>query len=328
MEKKTKGLEHVILDPPGQAEVTASGAILTEALAASFPSVAVGVPDASGRTNPVAFMSNVLCCVPAGEDFLPLWVSPSAWQEQSGLPGRYSPGQRQEPSYLRPRLPLSLRSPWVCRTPLAGLTLWLLCPTCCAACLQGHLPLSPVAASPVQPGLEHLQGWGSLGFPVQCALISLHWHREKFCQHVLCDDGEDFLPLWVSPSAWQEQSGLPGRYSPGQRQEPSYLRPRLPLSLRSPWVCWTPLAGLTLWLLCPTCCAACLQGHLPLSPVAASPVQPGLEHLQGWGSLGFPVQCALISLHRHREKCCQRVLLDDELPREEILQRGFPPDKP
>ncbi|XP_051628592.1 uncharacterized protein LOC127463330 isoform X3 [Manacus candei] len=40
MEEKTKGLE-----------------------AASFPSVAVGVSDASGRTNPVAFMSNVLCCV-------------------------------------------------------------------------------------------------------------------------------------------------------------------------------------------------------------------------------------------------------------------------
>ncbi|XP_029813695.1 formin-like protein 4, partial [Manacus vitellinus] len=39
-EEKTKGLE-----------------------APSFPSVAVGVPDASGRTNPVAFMSNVLCCV-------------------------------------------------------------------------------------------------------------------------------------------------------------------------------------------------------------------------------------------------------------------------
>ncbi|XP_051628529.1 WAS/WASL-interacting protein family member 1-like isoform X1 [Manacus candei] len=31
--------------------------------APSFPSVAVGVPDASGRTDPVAFMSNVLCCV-------------------------------------------------------------------------------------------------------------------------------------------------------------------------------------------------------------------------------------------------------------------------
>ncbi|XP_064512956.1 uncharacterized protein LOC135415218 isoform X4 [Pseudopipra pipra] len=40
MEKKTKGLE-----------------------APCFPLVAVGVPDASGRTNPVAFMSNVLCCV-------------------------------------------------------------------------------------------------------------------------------------------------------------------------------------------------------------------------------------------------------------------------
>ncbi|XP_051644106.1 uncharacterized protein LOC127471020 isoform X11 [Manacus candei] len=243
MEKKTKGLEHVILDPPGQAEVTASGAILTEALAASFPSVAVGVPDASGRTNPVAFMSNVLCCVPAGEDFL----APSFPSVAVGVPDA------------------------------SGRT-------------------NPVA----------------------------------FMSNVLCcvPAGEDFLPLWVSPSAWQEQSGLPGRYSPGQRQEPSYLRPRLPLSLRSPWVCRTPLAGLTLWLLCPTCCAACLQGHLPLSPVAASPVQPGLEHLQGWGSLGFPVQCALISLHRHREKCCQRVLLDDELPREEILQRGFPPDKP
>ncbi|XP_051645276.1 uncharacterized protein LOC127471020 isoform X23 [Manacus candei] len=210
MEKKTKGLEHVILDPPGQAEVTASGAILTEALAASFPSVAVGVPDASGRTNPVAFMSNVLCCVPAGEDFLapsfpsvavgvpdasgrtnpvafmsnvlccvpagedflPLWVSPSAWQEQSGLPGRYSPGQRQEPSYLRPRLPLSLRSPWVCRTPLAGLTLWLLCPTCCAACLQNcherkyfrgaSLQISPEYARRFQPGGKELWKKSSL----------------------------------------------------------------------------------------------------------------------------------------------------------------------
>ncbi|XP_032565474.1 uncharacterized protein LOC116797757 [Chiroxiphia lanceolata] len=47
MEKKTKGLE-----------------------APSFPSVAVDVPDASGRTNPVALRSSVLCCVPAGEDFL------------------------------------------------------------------------------------------------------------------------------------------------------------------------------------------------------------------------------------------------------------------
>ncbi|XP_051645367.1 uncharacterized protein LOC127471020 isoform X24 [Manacus candei] len=181
MEKKTKGLEHVILDPPGQAEVTASGAILTEALAASFPSVAVGVPDASGRTNPVAFMSNVLCCVPAGEDFLPLWVSPSAWQEQSGLPGRYSPGQRQEPSYLRPRLPLSLRSPWVCRTPLAGLTLWLLCPTCCAACLQGKtfwLPLSLRSPWVCRTPLAGLTLW--LLCPTCCAACLQNCHERKY----------------------------------------------------------------------------------------------------------------------------------------------------
>ncbi|XP_051641089.1 uncharacterized protein LOC127470060 [Manacus candei] len=67
MEKKTKGLE-----------------------APSFPSVAVGVPDASGRTNPVAFMSNVLCCVPAGEDFL----APSFPSVAVGVPdasGRTNP---------------------------------------------------------------------------------------------------------------------------------------------------------------------------------------------------------------------------------------------
>ncbi|XP_027523795.1 rabphilin-3A-like [Corapipo altera] len=41
-----------------------------------------------------------------------------------------------------PGLPLSLRSPWMCRTPLAGLTLWLLCPACLQVifiCLSGLL---------------------------------------------------------------------------------------------------------------------------------------------------------------------------------------------
>ncbi|XP_039236034.1 GPN-loop GTPase 1-like isoform X1 [Pipra filicauda] len=33
---------------------------VTQLEAPSFPSVAVSVPDTSGRTNPVAFMSNVL----------------------------------------------------------------------------------------------------------------------------------------------------------------------------------------------------------------------------------------------------------------------------
>ncbi|XP_051653740.1 uncharacterized protein LOC127475722 [Manacus candei] len=109
MEEKTKGLE-----------------------APSFPSVAVGVPDASGRTNPVAFMSSVLCCVCLqGKTF---------W------------------------LPLSLRSPWVCRTPLAGLTLWLLCPTCCAVCAcREPLPSTELASAlavpfPAEPKRREV-GW-------------------------------------------------------------------------------------------------------------------------------------------------------------------------
>ncbi|XP_064499467.1 GPN-loop GTPase 1-like [Pseudopipra pipra] len=64
MEKRQNASGDVILDPPGQTEVftwSASGAIVPEALAPSFPSIAVDVPDTSGRTNPVAFMSDVLC---------------------------------------------------------------------------------------------------------------------------------------------------------------------------------------------------------------------------------------------------------------------------
>ncbi|XP_051649405.1 atherin-like isoform X2 [Manacus candei] len=49
---------------PGKRQVTKLMEEKTKGLEApSFPSVTVGVPDASGRTNPVAFMSNVLCCV-------------------------------------------------------------------------------------------------------------------------------------------------------------------------------------------------------------------------------------------------------------------------
>ncbi|XP_027564067.1 GPN-loop GTPase 1-like [Neopelma chrysocephalum] len=39
---------------------SASGTILPEAWASSFPSVAVCVPDTCGRTNPMAFLSSVL----------------------------------------------------------------------------------------------------------------------------------------------------------------------------------------------------------------------------------------------------------------------------
>ncbi|EOA97032.1 hypothetical protein Anapl_17450, partial [Anas platyrhynchos] len=31
-------------------------------------------------------------------------------------------------------------------------------------------------------------------------------------------------------------------------------------------------------------------GHLPLDQVAQSPIQPGLEHLQGWGTHSFSGQ--------------------------------------
>ncbi|XP_027546219.1 uncharacterized protein LOC113970974 [Neopelma chrysocephalum] len=63
LEKRQNASRDVILDTPGQMEVfawSASGTILTEASASSFPSVALCVPDTSGRTNPMAFMSNVL----------------------------------------------------------------------------------------------------------------------------------------------------------------------------------------------------------------------------------------------------------------------------
>ncbi|KAJ7426236.1 GPN-loop GTPase 1 [Willisornis vidua] len=55
--------QYVIIDTPGQIEVftwSASGTIITEALASSFPSVVVYVMDTSRSTNPITFMSNML----------------------------------------------------------------------------------------------------------------------------------------------------------------------------------------------------------------------------------------------------------------------------
>ncbi|KAM4770748.1 GPN-loop GTPase 1 [Rhinophrynus dorsalis] len=63
IEKKQKSCQYVLIDTPGQIEVftwSASGAIITEALASSFPSVVVYVMDTSRSTNPVTFMSNML----------------------------------------------------------------------------------------------------------------------------------------------------------------------------------------------------------------------------------------------------------------------------
>ncbi|XP_051663379.1 uncharacterized protein LOC127479915 [Manacus candei] len=238
----------LFLTPPGQAEVSASGAILPEALAPSFPSVAVGVPDASGRTNPVAFTSNVLCCVPAVSCTRQSCLS--SW-ERTGRALAIWPLERLSDLFQQGKtfwLPLSLRSPWVCRTPLAGLTLWLLCPTCCAACLQGKtfwLPLSLRSPWVCRTPLAGLTLW--LLCPTCCAA---------------CLQGKTFwLPLSLR-SPWVCRTPLAGltlwllcpTCCAACLQGKTFW---LPLFLRSPWVCRTPLAGLTLWLLCPTCCAVC-----------------------------------------------------------------------
>ena len=54
---------HVLFDTPGQIEVftwSASGAIITESLASSFPTVVAYVMDTARCVNPVTFMSNML----------------------------------------------------------------------------------------------------------------------------------------------------------------------------------------------------------------------------------------------------------------------------
>ena len=63
LEKKRGACDWVIFDTPGQIEVftwSASGNIITEALAAQFPTVVVYVMDTVRSVNPVTFMSNML----------------------------------------------------------------------------------------------------------------------------------------------------------------------------------------------------------------------------------------------------------------------------
>ncbi|CAF89603.1 unnamed protein product, partial [Tetraodon nigroviridis] len=63
IEKKQQNHRFVLIDTPGQIEVftwSASGTIITEALASSFPCVVVYVMDTSRSVNPVTFMSNML----------------------------------------------------------------------------------------------------------------------------------------------------------------------------------------------------------------------------------------------------------------------------
>jgi hypothetical protein len=57
------GASYVLIDTPGQIEVftwSASGTIITEALAASYPTVALYVIDTPRSTGPPTFMSNML----------------------------------------------------------------------------------------------------------------------------------------------------------------------------------------------------------------------------------------------------------------------------
>ncbi|XP_078112014.1 GPN-loop GTPase 1 [Sander vitreus] len=63
IEKKQQNHRYVLIDTPGQIEVftwSASGTIITETLASSFPCVVIYVMDTSRSVNPVTFMSNML----------------------------------------------------------------------------------------------------------------------------------------------------------------------------------------------------------------------------------------------------------------------------
>jgi hypothetical protein len=58
-----EGAQYALIDTPGQIEVftwSASGAIITDSLAASFPTVLLYVVDAPRSRSPVTFMSNML----------------------------------------------------------------------------------------------------------------------------------------------------------------------------------------------------------------------------------------------------------------------------
>ncbi|KAL5983461.1 hypothetical protein ACLOJK_017547 [Asimina triloba] len=63
LEKRADQLDYVLVDTPGQIEIftwSASGAIITEAFASTFPTVIAYVVDTPRSANPVTFMSNML----------------------------------------------------------------------------------------------------------------------------------------------------------------------------------------------------------------------------------------------------------------------------
>lgn len=63
VEKRASSIDHIIVDTPGQIECfiwSASGAIITDALASSFPTVIAYIVDTPRTSSPTTFMSNML----------------------------------------------------------------------------------------------------------------------------------------------------------------------------------------------------------------------------------------------------------------------------
>ncbi|CAL4934987.1 unnamed protein product [Urochloa decumbens] len=63
IERRADQLDYVLVDTPGQIEIftwSASGAIVTEAFASTFPTVVAYVVDTPRSTSPITFMSNML----------------------------------------------------------------------------------------------------------------------------------------------------------------------------------------------------------------------------------------------------------------------------
>ncbi|BGP12955.1 hypothetical protein JCM10213_006594 [Rhodosporidiobolus nylandii] len=63
VEKRADSVDYVLLDTPGQIEIftwSASGAIITDALASALPTVVVYIIDTPRTTSPATFMSNML----------------------------------------------------------------------------------------------------------------------------------------------------------------------------------------------------------------------------------------------------------------------------
>lgn len=63
IEKRADDLDYVLVDTPGQIEIftwSASGAIITEAFASTFPTVIAYIVDTPHATNPGTFMSSML----------------------------------------------------------------------------------------------------------------------------------------------------------------------------------------------------------------------------------------------------------------------------